>query len=163
MVKFLFCFRQSIDSKLDLVKNQILEKPIKQYNDADLGNIIKIQFNDLTQKISNQIEFEVIAINHHIDINQPNKPTLTLMAKHCLRYCVFDAKEDTNPDENRKNYGNNRWSVSNIRQWLNSNTENWYTPQHTYDAPPIRSNVLNYNPYDELCTYFNEPRIFMWV
>ena len=35
---------------------------------------------------------------------------------------MFDNKEPDNPIENRKNYGNNRWSVSNIRQWLNYKT-----------------------------------------
>ena len=51
---------------------------------------------------------------------------------------MFDAPEPGNPIEHRKNYGNNRWSVSNLRQWLNSDKKanEWYTPMHEYDAAP---------------------------
>lgn len=51
---------------------------------------------------------------------------------------VFDNKEPNNTDTNIKNYGNNMFSLSNIFQWLNSDklANNWYTAQHTYDAPP---------------------------
>ena len=43
--------------------------------------------------------------------------------------------------------GNNRWSVSNIRQWLNSDgaAGSWWTAQHTYDASPIAANVYSGN------------------
>ena len=51
---------------------------------------------------------------------------------------MFDAPEPTNPIEYRAMYGNNRWSVSNLRQWLNSDklANEWYTPMHEYDAAP---------------------------
>ena len=64
--------------------------------------------------------------------------------------CV-DAKEPSNPDSNRAAYGNNRYSQSNIDQWLNSadGAGKWYSAQHTYDAPPTNANVWgNYNEYD---------------
>lgn len=55
---------------------------------------------------------------------------------------VFDNKEPNNTDTNIKNYGNNMFSLSNIFQWLNSDklANNWYTAQHTYDAPPPYAN-----------------------
>ena len=55
---------------------------------------------------------------------------------------VFDMNEPDNPIENRKNYGNNRWSVSNIRQWLNSDkpANGWFVKQHEYDAAPSYAN-----------------------
>ena len=51
---------------------------------------------------------------------------------------MFDNKEPDNPIEYRAKYGNNRWGVSNIRQWLNSDkpANEWYTPMHEYDAAP---------------------------
>ena len=51
---------------------------------------------------------------------------------------MFDNKEPDNPIENRKNYGNNRWSVSNLRQWLNSDKPagEWYDPMYAYDEAP---------------------------
>ena len=60
------------------------------------------------------------------------------MTKNVIRKVVFDAKEPNNPDKYRKSNGNNRWSVSNIRQWLNSSgaANSWFTPKHEYDASP---------------------------
>lgn len=61
----------------------------------------------------------------------------------------FDAKESSNPNSGRKNYGNNRYSQSNIDQWLNSAATSWYSARHSYDAPPNDSNVWSgYNEYD---------------
>ena len=56
---------------------------------------------------------------------------------------AFDGKEASSTDSYRKTSGNNNWKISNIRQWLNSDASagNWYSAQHTYDAPPIRGNV----------------------
>ena len=65
------------------------------------------------------------------------------MTKNVIRNVAFDAKEPNNPDSNRKSGGNNHWSVSNIRQWLNSSgaAGSWFTAQHEYDAPPTSGNV----------------------
>lgn len=49
---------------------------------------------------------------------------------------IFDAGETGNTDG--RQYGNNLWSLSNIRQWLNSQNAGgeWYTAQHELDQPP---------------------------
>ena len=61
----------------------------------------------------------------------------------------FDAKESSNPNSSRQSYGNNRYSQSNIDQWLNSQDAAWYSARHSYDAPPNNANVWsNYNEYD---------------
>lgn len=59
---------------------------------------------------------------------------------------IFDqsenASDNPNPISERKSRGNNRYYLSNIRQWLNSNKpENeWWTASHDYDtAPPYKS------------------------
>ena len=71
------------------------------------------------------------------------------MTKQIIDLRCFDAKEPTNPDNNRKNSGNNNWQYSNIEQFLNSDQSSWYSAQHNYDAPPSSANVWNnYNPYD---------------
>ena len=71
------------------------------------------------------------------------------MAKQIIDLRCFDAKESSNSDSNRQNYGNNNWQYSNIEQWLNSDQSNWYSAQHSADAPPSSVNVWsNYNPYD---------------
>ena len=86
------------------------------------------------------IEFEVVGVNHHT--SAAHQQTITLITKNIIRYVAFDAKEPDNTDSTRKANGNNRWSVSNIRQWLNSNaTSSWFNAQHKYDAPPTLDNV----------------------
>ena len=75
------------------------------------------------------------------------------MAKQIIDLRCFDAKESSNSDSNRQSKGNNNWGVSNIEQWLNSDQTNWYSAQHSADAPPSSANVwvinsVAYNPYD---------------
>jgi hypothetical protein len=55
---------------------------------------------------------------------------------------MYDNKEPNNTDTNIRNYGNNMFTLSNLFQWLNSDksANNWYTPQHAYDAPPPYAN-----------------------
>ena len=50
----------------------------------------------------------------------------------------YDAPEPSNPDSGRQQYGNNKYSLSNIHQWLNSDgaAGSWYTSTHQYDAAP---------------------------
>lgn len=72
-----------------------------------------------------------------------------LVSEKIITLKSFDAKEASNTDSNRKSYGNNRYSQSNIRQWLNSSAASWYSAQHSADAPPNNANVYNnYNEYD---------------
>lgn len=123
----------------DLVTLGILPKEISQFTIADIGTtIISVPYTDESEMIQGPIEFEVVGVNHHRDINDETKPTITLMSKNILRKVEFDAKEDGNPNVDREEHGNNRWSVSNIRQWLNSDGEGfeWFVPQHEYDALP---------------------------
>ena len=76
------------------------------------------------------------------------------MTKQVIDIRPFDGKEPNNPDNDRKNYGNNNWQYSNIEQFLNSDQASWYSVQHQYDAPPTSDNVdhydngTTYNAYD---------------
>lgn len=72
-----------------------------------------------------------------------------LVAEKMITLKCFDAKEPSNTNSDRKDYGNNRYSQSNIDQWLNSQAASWYSARHSYDAPPNNANVWsNYNEYD---------------
>lgn len=76
--------------------------------------------------------------------------SVTLVAANILKLACFDAKESGNSDNNRRNYGNNRYSLSNLRQWLNKAGSPWYQAQHGADAAPTNANVWsNYNEYDD--------------
>ncbi len=73
----------------------------------------------------------------------PAYPTnsITLLAEKILDLRCFDAKEPNNSDSNRKSYGNNRYSVSNIDQWLNKDNAGnaWYSAAHSADQSPNTS------------------------
>lgn len=73
--------------------------------------------------------------------------TVTLISDKILSIKPTDAKEPRNADSNRQNYGNNNYKNSNILQWLNSNSSNWYNPKHGADEAPVADKV-SYNPYD---------------
>ena len=58
---------------------------------------------------------------------------------------MWDNKEPSNSDTNRRNYGNNRYIYSNIHQWLNATkATSWYTAQHSTDAAPDYSSQAGF-------------------
>ena len=78
--------------------------------------------------------------------------TVTLISDKILSIKAFDAMENRSSNSDRRSYGNNNYKNSNLLQWLNSGSSNWYSAQHGADAPPSSGNVWsNYNAYD------NEP------
>ena len=84
--------------------------------------------------------------------------SVTPVSANIVKICCFDAKEPDNSNSDRRSYGNNRYSVSNIRQWLNSSAGagQWYAPQHSTDAPPTNANVQDsYNEYDGQAGFLN--------
>lgn len=76
--------------------------------------------------------------------------SVTLITERIISLKAFDGVEAGNSDSNRRSYGNNRWIYSNIRQWLNSGAAagQWYTAQHSADAPPTKANSAGWNGYD---------------
>lgn len=74
--------------------------------------------------------------------------SVTLITEKIIALKPFDATE-SGGDSNRQSYGNNRYSLANMRQWLNKSGTNWFTAQHTYDRAPSSSYVWsNTNPYN---------------
>ena len=86
------------------------------------------------------------------DKNHAGYPSgaITLITDKILLLQAFDAAEPSNSDSNRRGNGNNRYSVSNILQWLNSNAAagKWYSAKHSADAPPTTAACAGYNGYD---------------
>ena len=119
----------------------------------------------MTQAISNlpigakvkfgtyQVEAETAAplIWTIADKNHSGYPasSVTLFAEKIIDLIGFDAKEPTNTDTNRQTYGNNRYSVSNIDQWLNDIGLSWWTASHTYDATPNNAGMSQPTGYDD--------------
>ena len=88
--------------------------------------------------------------------------SVTLVTEQIIKMLCFDAKEPSSSVSDRKSYGNNRYIYSNLRQWLNSDKAagQWYTAQHSTDAPPSTANVWTsgstaVNPYDTLAGFLN--------
>ena len=63
--------------------------------------------------------------------------SVTLITDKIPFLLAFDAIEASNSDSNRRSYGNNRYSLANLLQWLNSNAAagKWYSAKHSADAP----------------------------
>lgn len=81
---------------------------------------------------------------------------ITLLTERIIKIMAVDAKEPSNKNDQRKEYGNNRHIHSNILQWLNSpaGAGQWYEPQHAADAPP-NSGEVTYNPYTQQAGFLN--------
>ena len=95
---------------------------------------------DVNSKYNNKIIMWTVASKNHYGNNQ-----VTLISD-VLALKPSDAKENGNSNS-RNSYGNNRYSLSNIHSWLNSNKANWYEAKHSLDAPPS-SSLVSANPYD---------------
>lgn len=96
-------------------------------------------------------------VGEHSHNGYPANSTV-LVSKYVLDIKAFDGFEPANPSLRRTVYGNSRYMLSNIRQWLNSSATagNWYTPQHSADEPPT-NNRVDYNPY-----YNQEGFLYEW-
>lgn len=108
-----------------------------------VGSKVKI-----THSIIGDIPCIVAAQNHD---GYPSNST-TLITEKIILFRCLDAKEPNNSDSNRKSYGNNKYSVSNLDQWLNSTAAagQWYSARHSADQAPNNANVWNnYNEYDQ--------------
>jgi len=111
----------------------------KQISTLNVGDVVK----SVNTKYNNSVIRFIVG---HKTANRVKLITEKIITLKC-----FDAKEPSNPNSDRQNYGNNRYSQSNIDQWLNSaaGAGAWYSARHTYDAPPNNANVWsNYNEYD---------------
>ena len=83
--------------------------------------------------------------------NGDSVPAMIIQSHYTTREEIqFDAKEPDRPasaDYNGQiaSYGWNRYSMSAIRQWINSaeTAGNWWTAQHEYDAAPSQASTVN--------------------
>lgn len=85
-----------------------------------------------------EIVWDIIGINHDTPQDSSLSNSLTIQAHSIIAPgTIFDAPETSNTDSNRKNYGNNNWNLSNVRQYLNSTAASgWFTATHSYDVAP---------------------------
>jgi len=94
------------------------------------------------------------------DSNHDGYPenSTTLITEKIIALRAIDAKEPNNTNSDRKSYGNNKYSLSNIDQWLNSDAAagEWYTAKHNADqAPTTKTTHVSSNTYTEDAGFLN--------
>lgn len=108
-------------------------------------------------KVPHSVMGNVIFIK--ADQNHEGYPenSTTLITDEIILLRAFDAKEPNNTNSERQQYGNNRYSVSNIDHWLNSTASagQWYSPQHATDQSPNGTDVVSRNPYNTDAGFLN--------
>lgn len=110
-----------------------------------VGSKVKFGKYQVNTEEAQSIIWTIVAKNH---VSTPAYPSdsVTLHAAGILDLRCFDAKEPNNTAFGRRDYGNNRYVVSNLKQWLNSRAaaNAWYSSQHSYDQSPNSSVYVNF-------------------
>jgi hypothetical protein len=118
---------------------------------SNLPTGAKVKFGkfQVNSETAQSIVWTVVAKNHQCTPAYPTN-AITLHAAEILDLRCFDAKEPSNSNSDRQSYGNNRYSVSNLDQWLNKDAAGgaWYSAAHSADQSPNSSSVVYANtPY----------------
>lgn len=107
------------------------------------GAKVKFGKHQVNSETAQAIVWTVVAKNHS---STPAYPTnaITLHTTEIIDLRCFDAKEPNNSVSDRVNYGNNRYAVSNMTNWLNSKAAagSWYSAQHSADQSPNSSSYV---------------------
>lgn len=117
-------------------------------SNLQIGSKIKFGKYSVNGEAAQSIVWLVVAKNHS---STPTYPTssITLLTEKIIDNRCIDAKEPDNSGSNRAVYGNNRYSLSNIDQWLNkdSNGGLWYAAKHSVDSAPTDTLVKGGTAY----------------
>ena len=99
-----------------------------------IGAKVKFGKHSINGETAQDIIWLVVAKNH---TGYPSN-SITLQTERIVDLRCFDEFEPSNAIAERVSDGNNRYSVSNIHQWLNSDgaAGAWYVAQHSADSPP---------------------------
>lgn len=112
---------------------------------SNLSKGAKVKFGKhrVNSETAQDIIWTIVAKNHSCTPAYPTN-AITLHATNILDLRCFDAKEPNNSNSDRKSYGNNRYAVSNMHNWLNSNAAAgaWYSAQHSTDQSPNSSSYV---------------------
>lgn len=95
-------------------------------NDLRLGDSIILGRENASAYAQMEVDLEWMKVSLDNDF---------ILVNHA-RYTYFDTPEPDSPSRDRRRHGNSFYPHSNIRQWLNSSKEDWYTSAHAFDRPP---------------------------
>lgn len=109
----------------------------QQLSNLPVGAKVKFGKFQVNTETAQSIVWTMVAKNHKCTPAYPTN-AITLHAAEILDLRCFDAKEPSNSNSNRQSYGNNRYSVSNLDQWLNKDAAGgaWYSAAHSADHSP---------------------------
>ena len=117
-------------------------------NNLPLGTKIKYGAHSVNGEAAQPIIWKVVSKNTGATTSGKPQNSITLLTEKIIDFRCFDAIEPNNPvfaQYTSEPRGYSRYSVSNIRQWMNSSVNSgWYSPQHPYDSPPtttIKNNL----------------------
>lgn len=130
----------SQETKSSLYSN-VVDKPLESLPSGSRIKLGKLKDTPLQWKLSRDTVTNELRL-------VLERTSVTLLGKKS-----YDAAEPSNPVAERRASGNSRYLYSNISQWLNSDKDanEWYTPSHTYDAPPTYQNEAGFlNQWSEL-------------
>ena len=105
-----------------------------------VGAKVKFGKYQVNTEDAQPIVWTIVAKNHQCTPAYPEN-AITLHTAEILDLRCFDAKEPSNSNVDRQNSGNNRYSVSNLDQWLNGDAVGgaWYSAAHSADHSPDTS------------------------
>ena len=109
-----------------------------------IGAKVKFGKHSINGETAQNITWLVVAKNHS---GYPTN-SVTLLTERIVDMRCFDAAEPTSPNSDVREYGLGRYELSNIRQWLNSNSDSWYVAKHTYDQTPNGTYTTKRTEYD---------------
>lgn len=109
-------------------------------SNLEVGSKVKFGKFQVNTEDTQPIVWTIVAKNHQCTPAYPEN-AITLHATEILDLRCFDAKEPSNSNSYRLNYGNNLYSVSNLDQWLNKDAAGgaWYSAAHSADHSPDTS------------------------
>ena len=103
-----------------------------------LGSKIKYGKHSVNEEAARDIIWLIVAKNHS---GYPAN-SVTLYSEKVIDLRCFDIREKITSHQDRVDNGNNRYSLSNIDQWLNKDGAVWYEATHAEDNPPTNTTYL---------------------
>ena len=115
-----------------------------------IGAKVKFGKYSVNGEAAQPIIWLVVAKNHSSTPAYPSN-AITILTEKIVDMRAFDAIETNRPN------GYNRYSMSNIDQWLNSDDPGggWFVAKHSSDAAPIAGRVWNNTAYGERPGFLN--------
>lgn len=108
-------------------------------NALPIGAKIKFGKHSISGETPQDIIWLLVAKNHTQIPKYIEEECATLLTERVIDFRCYDAQEPNNTQyiyEGANENGNPSYRLSNIRQWLNSTADNWFTPSHEYDTAP---------------------------